>query len=31
VPQVDWLRDFDTIQKLGQVPPVDEELLEALK
>ncbi len=26
-----WLEDFDAIVKLGQVPPSDDELLEALK
>ncbi len=31
VPSVEWLTDFDAIQKLGQVPPTDDELLAALK
>jgi hypothetical protein len=31
VPSVEWLTDFDAIQKLGQVPPTDDDLLAALK
>ena len=31
VPSIEWLSDFDAIQKLGQVPPTDEDLLAALR
>ncbi len=31
VSKIDWLENFDTIKRLNQVPPVDEELLTALK
>ena len=31
VPSVEWLADFDAIDKLGQVAPTDEDLLAALK
>lgn len=31
VSKIDWLENFDTIKKLNQVPPVDEELLTALR
>jgi anti-sigma factor RsiW len=31
VPDMAWLKDFDSIVRLGQVPPADDELLEALK
>ena len=31
VPSVEWLSDFDAIEKLGQVAPTDEDLLAALK
>jgi hypothetical protein len=30
-PDMAWLKDFDAIVKLGQVPPADDELLEALR
>lgn len=31
VPEIAWLKDFDSIVRLGQVPPADDELLEALR